>query len=293
MGYSTWDGATRSSYGARAKAATNKTREQIFQKKAINKAFDPASITLRESIDSEKNPESNAVIVALDVTGSMGFIAEHIAKKGLGTLVESIIDRAPVTDPHIMMMAVGDISYDSAPLQVTQFEADIRIADQLEDLFLEGGGGGNRYESYDLPWIFAANKTHIDCFEKRNKKGYLFTIGDELPPRTANRSVLKETLGVQMQENLDAAQALEAAQKKFNVFHVCVEEGYQHGEYEAWKALLGKRAIRLSDYKHISEVITSVMQVSEGMSTTEAVAQWQDKSVQKTVQYALIHSQSV
>lgn len=61
------------------------------------------------------------------------------------------------------------------------FEADIRIARQLEKLWLEKGGGGNCCESYTLPWYFAALHTAIDWFEKRGQKGYLFTVGDELP----------------------------------------------------------------------------------------------------------------
>ncbi|HAO33838.1 MAG TPA: hypothetical protein DCQ84_12920, partial [Candidatus Competibacteraceae bacterium] len=58
----------------------------------------------------------------------------------------------------------------------------IRIARQLRRLWLEKGGGGNACESYTLPWYFAATHTAIDCFEKRGKKGYLFTVGDEEPP---------------------------------------------------------------------------------------------------------------
>lgn len=289
MGNATWSSATRSTYATRAQAAAGKSRDEIFQKRKMRKDFDPANITMRESVDSAENPESTAIIVGLDVTGSMGFIAEHIARQGLGTLVESIIDNKPVTDPHIMMMAIGDIGYDSAPLQVTQFEADIRIADQLEDLYLEGGGGGNRYESYDLPWIFAANKTHIDCFEKRGKKGYLFTIGDELPPVSASRRTLQETVGAEFQSDLTAMQHLSAAQEKFHVFHICVEQGHNGGQYHAWKDLLGSRAVRLSNYKHISEVITSVLQVSEGMGPIAAIEQWQDPTVRESVTYSLGH----
>lgn len=287
MGMSSWTGDTRKAYATRSASASTKSRNEIFQSRAIKKEFDPKNITLRESCDSDVNPNANAIIVGLDVTGSMGFIAEHIAKKGLGPLVESVIDHKVVSDPHFMMMGIGDINYDRAPLQATHFEADMKIADQLEEIWLEGGGGGNRFESYDLAWAFAANKTRIDCFDKRNVKGYLFTIGDELPPTSPSRQVLKEEMGISLQADLDAKQHLEAAQERYNVFHVCVREGSQGGQYAKWQELLGKRAIYLSNHRYISEVITSVMQVNEGVDTETVIAQWQDKDCRQCVETAL------
>lgn len=127
-----------------------KSVNETFQSRSVPAALDPSKITVRESRDSEDNSESTPIIVGLDVTGSMGRLAHELAGD-LNTLVENIYDRKPVSDPHICCMAVGDIECDRGPLQVTQFEADIRIAEQLTQLWLEGGGGGNRYESYILP----------------------------------------------------------------------------------------------------------------------------------------------
>ena len=167
MGYSRWDDNDWKSYSA---VTVNSTREQIFKNSNIFESFDPSRIAIRESRDSEQNPESTPIIIGLDVTGSMGIIAEVMAKEGLGTLVKGILDREPVVDPHILIMGIGDQT-DRAPLQATQFESDIRIAEQLSNIWLEGAGGGNGSEAYDLPWYFAAHKTSIDSFEKRGKKG--------------------------------------------------------------------------------------------------------------------------
>ena len=144
MGNASW---SSTAYATRSADLRTKSRDEIFQKRAVRKDFDPHNIEIRESCDSEANPASHAIILGLDVTGSMGFIAEKIAKEGLGTLIEGIIEKQPVSDPHIMVMALGDIRFDQAPLQVSQCEADIRIADQLTDLWLESGGGGNDTES--------------------------------------------------------------------------------------------------------------------------------------------------
>src|SRR5437764_374731 len=103
-------------------------------------ALDPTQFRIRESRSSTINPKPTPVIVALDVTGSMGRVVEAM-RKGLGLLFEQIIERRPVTDPHVLAMAVGDFECDGAPVQATQFEADpVTIGKQIEDLYLERGG---------------------------------------------------------------------------------------------------------------------------------------------------------
>jgi hypothetical protein len=258
----------------------------------LKESMDPKKIVLRESCDSEENPNSTAIIIGLDVTGSMGLIAERMAKKELGTLIEGILDRKPIPDPHIMIMGIGDVRSDRAPLQASQFEADIRIAQQLSELYLEGGGGGNDSESYDLPWYFAATKTKIDCYDKREKKGYLFTIGDEMPPYGVELGHLRDVFGKGSQSGYTAKELLDMASEKYQVFHVVVEQGSFASRAlkkvnESWKKLLGKRALPLNDYNHLSQVILSAIEVSEGKDPEEVVASWEDKSVQKSVKYAL------
>ena len=290
MGYSRWDDSSWKDYSTVAKSST---REQIFKQRYIAEAFNPVNIVLRESRDSEKNPNSNPIIVALDVTGSMGIYAEMMAKEGLGTLVSGILDRSPVVDPHIMIMGVGDANGDYAPLQATQFESDIRIAEQLSDIWLEGGGRGNGYESYDLPWYFAARKTVTDSWDKRQKKGYLFTIGDECPPPGLSSRQITNVFGPTSEcVNLTSAETLEEAQQKYNVFHVIVEEGdYASRDVRnvtnKWRALLGNRAISLNDSRYMPQVIISAIEVSEGRDPQEVINSWEIPEVKKAVRYSL------
>jgi hypothetical protein len=253
MGNSVWSDSDRDVYRGLAASAKSATHvREVFRSTRINEALNPKGILVRESCDSEANPASNALIIGLDVTGSMGIIAHTMAKEGLGTLIEGILDRKPVVDPHIMFMAIGDVRSDEAPLQVSQFEADIRIAQQLQDIYVEGHGGGNDTESYDLPWYFAATHTKIDCFDKRGRKGYLFTIGDEMPPVGLNQGHIKGVFGTDDQRGYTAEELLHMAEEKYNVFHVIVEQGNfarrnVKGVVGAWRELLGKRAIPLSN----------------------------------------------
>jgi len=258
---------------------TGKSTAEVFTSSKIDADLDPKGVTIRESRDSDDNPQSNAIIVGVDVTGSMGMIADAMVRKGCATLVTEIYDRKPVSDPHVMFMGIGDVKFDRAPLQVTQFEADIRIADQLTKIYLEGGGGGNSSESYTFPWYFAAMHTSIDCFEKRGKKGYLFTAGDEEVPAVLKAEEVEKFLGYKPETDFTAADLLTIVSRQYEVFHLMVEQGSHyrsHGDRvkRSWENLLGQRAIPLADHTKLSEVIVSIIQAIEGEDKATIAASW-------------------
>lgn len=276
MGGGTFD---QDAYRSFASATASKTREEIYTSRSINKNLDPKGVAIRESRDSTDSPQATPVIVALDVTGSMGMLAEVIAKQGLGTLFTSILDRKPISNPHVMFMGIGDANCDSAPLQVSQFEADNRIVEQLTQLWLEGGGGGNNFESYNLPWYFAAFHTAHDSMEKRGKRGYLFTVGDECAPAPLTKSQLKAILGDDVQSELSTEDLLALAQRSYEIFHVIIAEGSYARDHldkvkQSWAKLLGQHVIVLQDHKLLSETIVSAIEVAEGADAAGSTAAW-------------------
>jgi hypothetical protein len=269
-----WDRFTATTTAGRSRGA-------IFSSRALRDSLDPAKARdpMRVSRDSADNPASTAIIVALDVTGSMHTIPEYMVREGLPALFGNIYERKPVTDPQAMFMGVGDATCDRAPLQVSQFEADIRIASQLKDLYLEGGGGGNMTESYTLPWYFAGMHTSIDCFEKRDKRGYLFTVGDEMVPETLTAAQIKRVIGTRPQSDFTARQLLDLASRQYHVFHVIVQEGSNYRSHPgpvrgSWTDILGQRALMLSDHTRLSEVIVSAIQITEGANAEHVAASW-------------------
>lgn len=281
MGTSRWDDSAWVSHTSSVKT---KTREEIFSSSHMLEKFDPKKITVRESRDSALNPNSNAIIVALDVTGSMGINAEQLARNGLGVMVEEIIKRKPVSDPHVMCMGIGDVKYDSAPLQVTQFEADITIAEDLKNIYLEGGGGGNCFESYNLAWYFAALNTSIDCYEKRGKKGYLFTLGDEEAPEDLLASEIRKVFGNQETKDYTSEQLLNMASKMYHVYHIVVKQGSHARHYfddvmKSWKELLGQRVLVLEKNEDLAEVIVSTIEVNEGRAIKDVIDSWSPDKV--------------
>lgn len=276
MGGGRWDPSDWSSYSS---TYAGKATDAVFTSRSIKGELNPFGVKVRESRDSVDNPNSTAIILGLDVTGSMGIIADNLAREGLGVLIGEIYNRKPVSDPHVMFMGIGDAYYDTSPLQVSQFEADIRVAEQLKDLWLEKGGGGNSFESYNFPWYFAAMHTSIDCFEKRKKKGYLFTVGDEEVPPTLTKEHIKKFIGDDVQYDFETRDLLSTVGRMYHVFHVVAEEGsHARGNpdriVDCWTNVLGQKVLRLSDHRKLSEVIVSAIQLTEGIDKDTVVKSW-------------------
>jgi len=279
MGSGRWSDSDWKGY-AKASSYTSKSTAEIFNTSGMAKELNPEGVKVRESRDSKDNPNSTALIVGLDVTGSMSCVLDAMARKGLNTLATEVYDRKPISDPHIMCMGIGDAEAgDRAPLQVTQFEADLRIAKQLEKIYLEQGGGGNCYESYALAWYFAARHTSIDCFEKRGHKGYLFTIGDEEPTPYLRVEDIERVFGYKPQADVQMDQLLTEASRQWEIFHVIVEEGNHCRSapdkvFGKWSAALGQRALHLADHTKLAEVIVSAIQINEGVDSDKVMKSW-------------------
>lgn len=276
MGSGSFDHVAYRSFSA---STAGKATDDIYASRAIHANLNPFGVKLRESRDSADNPKSTPLIVALDVTGSMGILADVIAREGLGVLFTGILERKPISDPHVMFMAVGDANYDTAPLQVSQFEADNRVVEQLTQIYLEHGGGGNSFEHYNLPWYFAAFHTVHDSIEKRGKRGYLFTVGDEEAPRNLTVAQIKKVIGDDLQNELSPLEMLQLAQRNYDVFHVIIKEGSHAREHlpavqASWRSLLGQHVIELADHKKLAETIVSAIEVAEGVDAGESAGRW-------------------
>jgi hypothetical protein len=244
-----------------------KSTASIFTEDRMDPSLDPAKVGPRECRDSEANPAALPIILASDVTGSMGYLSGEIIKKHLGGIFRMLYNRKPVADPQILCAAVGDAECDTAPLQVTQFEADgVALSKQLEKVYLEGGGGGNGGEGYTLVWAWAAYRTKVDAFKKRGKKGYIFTIGDECPLPTIKKSHL-EMLGFKdPQGDMDSRVLLEHARNDWHIFHLIVKPVPHQRVVATWEEYLGPNAIVVQSVDDLAIGITAVIETVEGLN---------------------------
>jgi len=266
MGYSNWSDDAYTNLSS-SKGYAHKSADDIFAKAASSDML-PMNLGIRESRDSDIHPESIAVIVALDETGSMGRIPEDIVKNELPTLMNTIIDNG-IPHPQVLFCGIGDHISDRSPLQVGQFESGTEELDKwLSSVYLEGNGGGQCMESYLLAWLVAGRHTSIDCFEKRNQKGFLFTIGDEASWDNVNARYLKDILGYAQADDVTDTQLLEEAQRLYNVYHIHVNEGSYRNDSRVlgyWKKMLGERLIVLEDYHAICATIATLIAVQHGV----------------------------
>ena len=158
MGGGSWTAQSYTAYRSTTKACNmdalnSASVYDIYQQKSLNQALSPMNV-MREACDSEEHPNSLPVIIGLDVTGSMGSASARCAQK-LSDIMTEVIKKTK--DVQFMFMGIGDVECDRVPIQLTQFESDVRIAQQMEKIYFEGGGGGNGYESYTaaviVSWI--------------------------------------------------------------------------------------------------------------------------------------------
>jgi hypothetical protein len=228
--------------------------------------MDPKGVRVRESRDSAAHPNSKAIAVLFDVTGSMGQIPIVLQKK-LAELMGLLIRKGYVEHPQILFGAVGDATCDRVPLQVGQFESGIEMDDDLGRLYLEGGGGGQKTESYELAAYFMARHTAIDCFEKRGEKGYLFLIGDEQYYPRVKRKEVEAIIGDKLQGDIPVRELFAELRKRWEVFYL-IPSGASHGGdpeiRRAWQNLLGQNVIALDDPAAVCETIALSIGLCEG-----------------------------
>ena len=97
----------------------------------VNPTLDPLGMTVRQSRDSEEHPDSNAIMIGLDVTGSMGAVVRAI-HRDLPHLHELLLGYKYIPHPQVLFAAAGDATCDRVPLQVGQFESDNRMDQNIE-----------------------------------------------------------------------------------------------------------------------------------------------------------------
>lgn len=272
MGYGHWDDSAyragktyRASRGIDDFGYTADMRAKPYASWTAHPDLDPLGVT-RECRDSAEHGASLPIAVLFDVTGSMRQVPIVMQDK-LGKLHGLLQRKKYADDPQILFGAVGDADTDRVPLQVGQFESDNRMDEQLRNILLEGGGGGQKSESYELAAYFMATHVVTDAWEKRRKRGYLFLIGDELnKPRLASRHI-RGIIGDHVRQDVRVESIYRQLRERWHVHYILPNQSsyYDDPEIERhWTALLGQNFLKLDDPAAVCELIALTIGLGEG-----------------------------
>ena len=247
------------------KMSSHVSHQDIFKSRSIDEALNPYNV-VRECCDSAEHPLTKPVILAVDITGSMGEAGTEVAKS-LGVIMTDLYEK--VTDIQFMTMGIGDFAYDRGPLQVSQFESDIRINEQLDKIWFEFGGGGNQYESYSAAWKFGLDHTKLDCYDKRGVKATLITTGDETLNPVISKDRWEEVTGEKLQADIETKELYKLASKKFNIYHIHIDhhhwgnsaymEEYNRNCVRSFASVLGPQHVFTCTVEDIDKTITNII----------------------------------
>jgi len=212
-----------------------------------NKANDEVLLSGERRISTDAE---NPIVIALDVTGSMGDSTKIMFDK-MPMFWGQMEQKGYLKDPAVSFAAIGDAYCDQAPLQITQFERAKKIHPWLEKIWLEGGGGGQTMESYDLAALFYINR----CDMPNIKHGFFFFIGDE--------GFYPELDGK------DTTLIFKELMKIYDTFFIHWPYG-DNGIADArivkqWKAVMGERFLILREPKAIVDVMLGLIAMTMGI----------------------------
>lgn len=200
-----------------------------------------------------------------DVTGSMRTVPRVLQTK-LPQLLGLLQRQGYASDPQIMFGAIGDATCDRVPLQVGQFESDNRMDDDLGRIVLEGGGGGQMSESYELAMYFMARHTVTDNWEKRGRRGYLFIIGDELAYQRVKAREVAGLIGDDLSEDVPLRQVVDEVTRRWDTYYLLPAGSHYAGNatvLDFWRDLLGQNAVVLDDLDAVCETIALTIGLGE------------------------------
>lgn len=229
------------------------------------KASVKAENLIPESIETQSE---SPVVVAIDVTGSMGDWPKTIFSKLPYLDLEG--KEYLGTDMEISFAGVGDMFSDNYPLQIQPFCSGKDMEDALKKLIIEGNGGGQYMESYDLPALYYSRNVSMP---NAIRPIFIF-IGDEGLYDFVDRTGAKDCAKVDINKRISVKEIIDELKTKFAVY--LVRKPYSRSssnEYSTldekiqkqWEDLLGEDHIcLLPDPNRVVDVIFGIFAKETG-----------------------------
>lgn len=221
--------------------------------------------TAKDYIEPTVSTQSRSPLVIIsDVTGSMGAWPATIFSK-LPYLEIEARDEYLGVDLEICFAAVGDAYSDDYPLQVRPFTSGTDLAQRLKELNIEGGGGNQTCETYELAALYFATQ----CEMPNATNPILIFIGDESPYDVITADHAEAYVGVKPGKRLTTKKVFEQLKEKFAVY--LIRKPYGHSDVDNmdatnkkiladWTKLLGSEHIAtLPSADRVVDVIFGIL----------------------------------
>ncbi|MGM9878125.1 MAG: hypothetical protein ACI33S_05680 [Bacilli bacterium] len=241
---------------------TSSYSSTVFKNTSLSEDLDPKN---KKIVSKSKNP----IIIVLDVTGSNIDFARLVYDK-LPMFYGEIESKKYLEDFDICICAVGDAKYDKYPIQIGTPAKGIEIDNWLEKIVLEGCGGGNRVESYELMAYYLAN----NCEFEKDSNPIVFFIADEGTEKIVDESEVQKILGSNCQAGINAWELLN---ERFNNNVFCMLNKYCGTHFvdnmtDSWKEVLPlQHTIRIPEEKAIIDLILGIIAIQKQELTTYAI----------------------
>ncbi len=216
--------------------------------------------------ESLKSAGRTPIVFAVDVTGSMGEWVKIIYEK-FPMFYGQLNMREYAFDPTVSFCAIGDAECSKVPLQISNFSSGLDIDLNITKLFLEGGGGGNLRESYELAAYFYLEK----CILNFHEFPFLFITGDEAFFNEVTIKNVQKTFGNKISQNMNSREVFKTLKDKFNIFHLRKkfdDDNKEKGMYRQWSDTLGhERVLQVTCPKACIDVILGAIAITTGSRT--------------------------
>lgn len=224
---------------------------------------------LSDILEKSLSTDSHAPLVIIcDVTGSMGEWPAVIFSKLPYLEIEG--QEYLGKDMEISFLAVGDAYCDNYPLQARPFTKGTDLKKRLEELIIEGKGGGQTTESYELAALYCARNVSM---AKAIIPICIF-IGDEQPYNFVDKAHAKNIVGINLQQRLTTKEIFDELKNKFAVY--LIRKPYENSGINAmsgtdmrihrfWAELVGEDHISdLPEAGRVVDVIFGILAKETG-----------------------------
>lgn len=203
------------------------------------------------------------VSIVADVTGSMGEWPKVMFSKLPYLEVEGKEYLGP--DLEFGWLAVGDANSDQYPLQARPFTKGTALKDELEKLVIEGNGGGQVQESYELAALYALYNIHVESAIRP----IIIFIGDEAAYSRISKEQAKDIAFVDLEKSISTKEVFQRLREKFSVYFIQKPYNEMSGDermtgqnkaiHDGWAELVGEDHVAiLSEPGRVVDVIFGI-----------------------------------